>query len=80
MTRWEYQLVQKDPNGEWGTITGYHLRHNALLNDEQVLNGIGSEGWELLTIETIDEDGTQLYYFKRPVDSPPADLKGKLGL
>jgi hypothetical protein len=52
--RWEYK-VEKIP-----------LKPSDALRTD--LNGLGREGWELVTVAT--NEGLQIAYFKRPLTAP----------
>ena len=52
--RWEYK-VEKIP-----------LKPSVALRTD--LNGLGREGWELVTVAT--NEGLQIAYFKRPLTAP----------
>ena len=59
--RFEYKTVIIEPKGFWGT------KYNPSEMDK-ILNQHGSEGWELVAVESRDSGGTSFgfhYTFKR---------------
>ncbi len=63
---WSYCVVAKDTMGRWSLenqATPLDLRCGI---QHEMLNFLGADGWELITI-TLGEPGFQpRYYFKRP--------------
>ena len=63
---WSYCVVAKDTIGRWfleNQATPLDLRSGI---EHEMLNFLGADGWELITI-TLGEPGFQpRYYFKRP--------------
>jgi hypothetical protein len=50
MQKWEYKIVE---GAYWP-------------DDEGLINKLGGEGWELVTVTFNDSGSPKLYYFKRP--------------
>ena len=77
MQRWEYLTLKSKTN--YGTTKFY-------INDQmqptlengrmpQIINQLGGQGWELIGIG--DDDGANVYIFKRPSDKEPKAVKPK---
>lgn len=61
MTIWEYLMRSVDTVGGKRTVQGL----------ESLANDLGQEGWELMTIQSLDlvEGKTEWLIFKRPKES-----------
>jgi hypothetical protein len=63
---WSYCVVAKDTMGRWSLenqATPLDLRSGM---EHEMLNFLGGDGWELITITLGDPGFQPRYYFKRP--------------
>lgn len=69
MEKWEYHIVSRaTPRNQSFSWTDGRIE-NASATGEEVLNGLGQEGWELVSVVSIPRgDGAAEvhYFFKRP--------------
>lgn len=66
MKRFEYKTIEIKPNVKWKS---WFLNFN-IDEVDAILNELGSQGWELVTVDSRDMGGTVygfLYTFKREV-------------
>jgi hypothetical protein len=59
MTKWEYKVVHREDE-----FNGIRIEYLRTQEQEQWLNELGYEGWELIISAA---DRTDYYYFKRPL-------------
>ena len=53
MTQWEYRIVENS-DASWAQIT-------------EMLNDLGSQGWELVSVGGKKPGKLKVFYFKRPL-------------
>ena len=53
MTQWEYRIVENS-DASWTQIT-------------EMLNDLGSQGWELVSVRGKKPGKLKVFYFKRPL-------------
>ena len=60
MQRWSYKIAYRSERAEGWIVDGNHTDEFDNLDDPEVLNRLGDEGWELVSVVGYT------YFFKQP--------------
>lgn len=75
MTRWEHKQAILFWDLDKGGAPLY--RQNQVWDVESWLGSFGTDGWELVSVFSVSSpySRTETYTFKRPAETPPAELR-----
>jgi hypothetical protein len=66
MQKWEYKFVTQEWIEETGTLR-WTDTGNSDSDSKGLINNLGQEGWELVSVAVLGSGIVLIYYFKRPL-------------
>jgi len=67
--KWEYAVLYhqsgRDPQYQGWSLNGHIQGHLKGFSQSEVLNGLGKEGWELVSVLLQERDPDPWFYLKR---------------